>query len=253
MATRVSALATRYRATSSAVRCTTLSRPAPNPSLTPDDDPDSGLQGYLDAAPAGIDAVLSGVSGLSVPVSDTDVRSLTTATEPRSNVFRVLDSKVRIPLSHRTRSRPPAAAAGAALTYALVRLVLSPAGLTRRAAAGVGVDTVRFYQGRSLLPPPRREGRVALYGDEHLERLRRIRALQSQGFTLAQIAVVMAMSEVNVKARLHRARRKLASLLEAPEIRSRLSREGRRAIDELRLESGRLRLIEGRGGQKDET
>lgn len=59
------------------------------------------------------------------------------------------------------------------------------------AAAAVGVDTVRFYQGRGLLPPPRREGRVAVYGEDHLERLRRIRALQRDGFTLAQIRRVV--------------------------------------------------------------
>jgi len=53
--------------------------------------------------------------------------------------------------------------------------------------AGVAVDTVRFYQGRGLLPPPRREGRVTWYGDVHLERLQRIRALQQRGFTLAVI------------------------------------------------------------------
>ncbi|MDH3519618.1 MAG: MerR family transcriptional regulator [Myxococcales bacterium] len=60
------------------------------------------------------------------------------------------------------------------------------------AAADVGVDTVRFYQGRGLLPSPRREGRVAVYDRAHLERLRRIRALQRQGFTLAQIRRVLA-------------------------------------------------------------
>jgi len=54
-------------------------------------------------------------------------------------------------------------------------------------AAGVGVDTVRYYQGRKLLPAPRREGRVAWYGDHHLERLREIRDLAQRGFTLAQI------------------------------------------------------------------
>jgi DNA-binding transcriptional MerR regulator len=59
------------------------------------------------------------------------------------------------------------------------------------AAASVGVDTVRFYQGRGLLPPPRREGRLALYDGDHLERLRRIRELQRQGFTLAQIRRVL--------------------------------------------------------------
>ena len=54
-------------------------------------------------------------------------------------------------------------------------------------AAGVAVDTVRFYQGRGLLPAPRRDGRVTWYGDTHLERLQRIRALQQRGFTLAVI------------------------------------------------------------------
>src|SRR5437588_3519720 len=53
--------------------------------------------------------------------------------------------------------------------------------------AGVAVDTVRFYQGRGLLPAPRRDGRVTWYGDTHLERLQRIRALQQRGFTLAVI------------------------------------------------------------------
>lgn len=55
------------------------------------------------------------------------------------------------------------------------------------AQAGVRVDTIRFYQFRGLLPRPRREGRVAFYDDGHLERLRRIRELVDQGFTLAQI------------------------------------------------------------------
>ena len=58
------------------------------------------------------------------------------------------------------------------------------------AAAGIRVDTLRFYQGRGLIPPPRRVGRVAIYGETHLERLRRIRSLQRQGFTLAQIRQV---------------------------------------------------------------
>ena len=55
-------------------------------------------------------------------------------------------------------------------------------------AAGVKVDTVRFYQRRGVLAPPRREGRVAIYGDGHLEQLRRVRELLAEGFTLAQIA-----------------------------------------------------------------
>jgi DNA-binding transcriptional MerR regulator len=59
------------------------------------------------------------------------------------------------------------------------------------AAAGVSVDTIRFYQGRGLLHPPRRAGRVALYDDEHLERLSRVKALQLRGFGLAVIARIV--------------------------------------------------------------
>ena len=55
------------------------------------------------------------------------------------------------------------------------------------AAAGVRVDTVRFYQAKGLLPAPRREGRIAVYEQAHLDRLRRVRALLAEGFTLAQI------------------------------------------------------------------
>ncbi|TMD14671.1 MAG: MerR family transcriptional regulator [Chloroflexi bacterium] len=54
-------------------------------------------------------------------------------------------------------------------------------------AAGVAVDTIRFYQGKGLLEAPRREGRVTWYGDAHVERLRRIKELQQQGFTLTVI------------------------------------------------------------------
>ena len=57
--------------------------------------------------------------------------------------------------------------------------------LARR--ADVSVDTIRFYQKRQLLPPPRREGRIAWYGAEHVERLGRIKELQRQGFSLAVI------------------------------------------------------------------
>ena len=56
------------------------------------------------------------------------------------------------------------------------------------AQAEVSVDTIRYYQSKGLLAPPRREGRIAWYGEDHLERLTRIRTLQQRGFTLATIA-----------------------------------------------------------------
>lgn len=54
-------------------------------------------------------------------------------------------------------------------------------------AAGVRVDTIRYYQAQGLLPPPRRAGRRVLYGERHLTRLRRIRELQRDGLPLAVI------------------------------------------------------------------
>ena len=59
------------------------------------------------------------------------------------------------------------------------------------AACDVSVDTVRYYQSRGLLPQPEREGRVAWYGPEHLERMHQIRALQKKGLTLAAIRRVL--------------------------------------------------------------
>jgi DNA-binding transcriptional MerR regulator len=59
------------------------------------------------------------------------------------------------------------------------------------ATCDVSVDTVRYYQSRSLIPPPEREGRVAWYGTEHAERIRRIRDLQRKGLTLAAIGRVV--------------------------------------------------------------
>jgi DNA-binding transcriptional MerR regulator len=68
----------------------------------------------------------------------------------------------------------------------------SPYRVERLAAAcDVSVDTVRYYQARGLLPPPDRRGRVAWYGDEHVRRIRTIRALQRQGLTLAAIRRVL--------------------------------------------------------------
>lgn len=58
-------------------------------------------------------------------------------------------------------------------------------------ACEVSVDTVRYYQARGLLPQPEREGRVAWYGEEHVERIRAVRALQRQGLTLAAIRRVL--------------------------------------------------------------
>ena len=53
--------------------------------------------------------------------------------------------------------------------------------------AGLPSSTVRLYQTRALIPPPRRAGRQGFYGDGHLARLRLITELQERGFSLAAI------------------------------------------------------------------
>lgn len=53
--------------------------------------------------------------------------------------------------------------------------------------AGTTVRNVRAYQERGLLQPPRRAGRVALYDDAHLARLRLILRLLDRGATLQLI------------------------------------------------------------------
>jgi DNA-binding transcriptional MerR regulator len=61
--------------------------------------------------------------------------------------------------------------------------------------AGTTVRNVRAYQDRGLLPAPRREGRVGLYTDAHLARLRLIGDLLERGYTTANIAELLAAWE----------------------------------------------------------
>lgn len=73
-------------------------------------------------------------------------------------------------------------------------------GLAR--AAGVGVETVRYYQRRGLLPePPRPPGEVRRYGDLDLKRLRFIRSAQAAGFTLNEIKELLDLDAADDRAR----------------------------------------------------
>jgi DNA-binding transcriptional MerR regulator len=61
--------------------------------------------------------------------------------------------------------------------------------------AGTTVRNLRAYQDRGLLPPSRREGRVALYSDSHLARLKVIAQLLERGYTLSNIGELIAAWE----------------------------------------------------------
>jgi DNA-binding transcriptional MerR regulator len=53
--------------------------------------------------------------------------------------------------------------------------------------AGLPVRTIREYQAIGLVPPPRRRGRVGVYGPSHVARLELIARLQNRGYSLAGI------------------------------------------------------------------
>ena len=58
-------------------------------------------------------------------------------------------------------------------------------------SAGVTTRTIRAYQTDGLLPHPRLSGRVGVYDEGHLARLRYIAHLQGQGFSLAAIRALL--------------------------------------------------------------
>lgn len=58
--------------------------------------------------------------------------------------------------------------------------------------AGIGVETVRFYERKGLVePPPRSEAGYRLYPDEAISRLRFVRRAKDLGFTLDQIGTLL--------------------------------------------------------------
>lgn len=69
-------------------------------------------------------------------------------------------------------------------------------------SAGVGVETVRYYQRRGLLAEPARPpGEVRRYGEEDLRRLRFIRSAQAAGFTLSEIKALIDLDAADDRAR----------------------------------------------------
>lgn len=63
-------------------------------------------------------------------------------------------------------------------------------------AAGVGVETIRFYQQRRLLRQPARPyGGIRRYDESDLARLRFIRSAQRMGFSLDEIGSLLALED----------------------------------------------------------
>lgn len=79
------------------------------------------------------------------------------------------------------------------------------AGLARE--GGVGVETIRYYQRRGLMPLPERmpgpggAGGIRRYGEGDVRRLRFIRSAQGAGFTLEQIGELLVLDATDDRAR----------------------------------------------------
>lgn len=68
-------------------------------------------------------------------------------------------------------------------------------------AAGVGVETVRYYQRRGLFPVPASMGAVRRYDQDDVRRLLFIRRAQAAGFTLEEIGELLALDRTGDRAR----------------------------------------------------
>jgi Hg(II)-responsive transcriptional regulator len=62
-------------------------------------------------------------------------------------------------------------------------------------AAGVGVETIRYYQQRLLLPIPATNGGFRQYPAELVDRIRFIKRAQELGFSLDEIAGLLRLND----------------------------------------------------------
>ena len=99
------------------------------------------------------------------------------------------------------------------------------------AAAGVGVETVRYYQRRGLLAVPPSAGAVRRYDADDVRRLLFIRRAQAAGFTLDEIGELLALDRTGERERV----RELATeRVAALDVRIAELQQSRAALDRLR-------------------
>ena len=71
-------------------------------------------------------------------------------------------------------------------------------------AAEVGVETVRYYQRRSLLPVPHSSGGVRRYPAAMIDRIRFIKRSQNLGFTLDEIRELLRLEKGGSRSAIRR-------------------------------------------------
>jgi DNA-binding transcriptional MerR regulator len=122
--------------------------------------------------------------------------------------------------------------------------------LARR--AGTTSRNVRAYQERGLLPPPERSGRIGVYGEGHLARLRLIANLTERGFSLAAIGALLRAWERGHSLRdLLEVEEAVTAIDEAPPVvvsLEQLAEQFGGADDEATARAFELGLLEPAGG-----
>jgi len=88
-------------------------------------------------------------------------------------------------------------------------------------AAGVGIETIRYYERRGLVPQPgKAAGAYRRYGAGHVDRIRFIKRAQALGFSLEEIETLLELEDGADRrsirriaaARLEDTRRRIADL-----------------------------------------
>lgn len=83
------------------------------------------------------------------------------------------------------------------------------------AAAGVNVETIRFYQRRGILiEPPKKLGGLRYYDEAAVERVQFIKRAQTLGFTLDEVIGLLALQKSNACAKTHDAAQKKLKIVE---------------------------------------
>ncbi|MFC3284930.1 MerR family transcriptional regulator [Litchfieldella rifensis] len=101
-------------------------------------------------------------------------------------------------------------------------------------AAGVGVETIRFYERKGLIeqPPKPRDGGYRVYPDDTVRRVRFIRRAQQLGFSLREVADLLSLRLASHADASDVQRRAMAKLQDVDEKIARLQRI-RRGLAEL--------------------
>jgi Hg(II)-responsive transcriptional regulator len=86
--------------------------------------------------------------------------------------------------------------------------------------AGVGVETVRFYQRKELLREPKLTGSFRTYNEEDAQRIFFIKRAQDLGFTLSEVKELL---ELNTKPRVTCGTVKEKTLLKITEIEAKIA------------------------------